>query len=138
MRISDWSSDVCSSDLGGPDLLKAVTTPGTLRDGTPVNYAFGLYTGRTAGRDSIGHSGSISGYRALVTWLPKERFGVVLMANGSQDLGVPTDKIVELYLGKAPPDPDGTGDLPDPIAATPTQPNGKAERRERVRQHGEK
>src|SRR3546814_11306873 len=63
--------------IGGPDLLKAVTTPGTLRDGTPVNYAFGLYTGRTAGRDSIGHSGSISGYRALVTWLPKERFGVV-------------------------------------------------------------
>src|SRR3546814_14139386 len=41
------------------------------------------------------------------------------MANGSQDLGVPTDKIVELYLGKAPPDPDRTGDLPDPIAATP-------------------
>src|SRR3546814_10489265 len=38
--------------IGGPDLLKAVTTPGTLRDGTPVNYAFGLYTGRTAGRDS--------------------------------------------------------------------------------------
>src|SRR3546814_9419615 len=85
MRISDWSSDVCSSDLGGPDLLKAVTTPGTLRDGTPVNYAFGLYTGRTAGRDSIGHSGSISGYRALVTWLPKERFGVVLMANGRSE-----------------------------------------------------
>src|SRR3546814_11846079 len=26
--------------IGGPDLLKAVTTPGTLRDGTPVNYAF--------------------------------------------------------------------------------------------------
>src|SRR3546814_4495209 len=44
--------------IGGPDLLKAVTTPGTLRDGTPVNYAFGLYTGRTAGRDSIGHSGN--------------------------------------------------------------------------------
>src|SRR3546814_11901020 len=123
MRISDWSSDVCSSDLGGPDLLKAVTTPGTLRDGTPVNYAFGLYTGRTAGRDSIGHSGSISGYRALVTWLPKERFGVVLMANGSPDLGVPTDQIVDLYLVRAPPHPARTRDLPAPISSPPSLPH---------------
>ena len=105
--------------LGGPDLLKTVTTPSKLRDGTAVNYAFGLYAGRSAGRDTIGHSGSVSGYRALVTWLPKERFGVVLMANGSQDLGVPADRIVELYLGKAPPDPNRTDDMPGPIAATP-------------------
>src|SRR3546814_7841299 len=27
MRISDWSSDVCSSDLGGPSALKAYVFP---------------------------------------------------------------------------------------------------------------
>src|SRR3546814_5859791 len=30
MRISDWSSDVCSSDLGRADVLKRVETPSAL------------------------------------------------------------------------------------------------------------
>lgn len=117
--MARWLSFFDGARIGSANLLKTVTTPGKLRDGSPLNYASGLYVGRSAGRDTIGHSGSTAGYRALVTWLPKERFGVVLIANGSQELGTPTDKIVELYLGKSTADPDPAKDMPEPIAATP-------------------
>lgn len=117
--MARWLTFFDGAKIGGPDLLKTVTSPGKLRNGTPLNYGFGLYVGRSAGRDTIGHSGSIAGYRALVTWLPKERFGVILIANGSQELGVVTDRIVELYLGSAPADPDPAKDMPAPIATTP-------------------
>jgi CubicO group peptidase (beta-lactamase class C family) len=117
--MGKWLAFLDRPTIGGPDLLRTITTPGKLRDGTPLNYAFGLYTERAAGRDAIGHSGSTAGFRAQVTWIPKDRFGVVLIANGSQDLGVPTDRIIELYLGKAAADPDPARDMPAPIATTP-------------------
>src|SRR3546814_8818218 len=39
MRISDWSSDVCSSDLGAPDLRPGVR-PQQWMDDTPGRFAY--------------------------------------------------------------------------------------------------
>src|SRR3546814_19969751 len=36
MRISDWSSDVCSSDLGGDALQRQGLHPGKNRDNQPL------------------------------------------------------------------------------------------------------
>src|SRR3546814_15842983 len=48
MRISDWSSDVCSSDLAG----SAVTTAGSLSD-TAMQPTCGLATSAATTRPSI-------------------------------------------------------------------------------------
>src|SRR3546814_15273264 len=42
MRISDWSSDVCSSDLGGAGLKKGETVSSLVLDGLPKKEWFNL------------------------------------------------------------------------------------------------
>src|SRR3546814_17881092 len=52
MRISDWSSDVCSSDLNelGPNRDYGVQLGGSLFDDT-LDYAVGVFNGAPDGRD---------------------------------------------------------------------------------------
>src|SRR3546814_3464202 len=56
MRISDWSSDVCSSDLGRPAAFNVAmrgivpSDPTQIsRDGTVAIYLDGVYLGRSQG-----------------------------------------------------------------------------------------
>src|SRR3546814_4054614 len=72
MRISDWSSDVCSSDLAGGDPLpfrggagRAVAGADRRRRVVDGGFAFGAAAGGAAGRagPDIGRARSASGAR---------------------------------------------------------------------------
>src|SRR3546814_20024107 len=67
MRISDWSSDVCSSDL---DSLSPKIRPCLARAGSPKHYASG--SGR---RQALELSAYIFGRWILRTHLMKQRTG---------------------------------------------------------------
>src|SRR3546814_8735458 len=53
MRISDWSSDVCSSDLGGSDSACHRRASGKRRPGGAAGAEL-----RTPGHDAVGDAGS--------------------------------------------------------------------------------
>src|SRR3546814_16827490 len=55
MRISDWSPDVCSSDLG---------TTSSYKDGWFLGFSSGITTGVWMGRDDAKPVGGLQGGRA--------------------------------------------------------------------------
>lgn len=44
-------------------------------------YGMGLFIGRYQGRTMIYHTGTISGYHAMMWWLPEEKLGVTVLLN---------------------------------------------------------
>src|SRR3546814_18298221 len=86
MRISDWSSDVCSSDLNGD----------------PNSYAFGLVIGTHRGLKTVSHSGGWAAFSTFVLHFPGEAFSVVVLMNhGSLSPGKTAYSIADLYLSAA-------------------------------------
>lgn len=97
-----WVANFDNPTVGDAALVEKIAAPGRLKDGGPVNYGYGLWRLRYAGRDAVAHDGSIAGYRALVLWLPKERFGVVVVANRPVDAADLAVGLIKAWLGAAP------------------------------------
>lgn len=97
-----WMANFDRPRVGDTALIDEVSTPGRLRDGKPVNYGFGLVRQDFAGHPAIMHDGSDSTYRSLFVFLPKERFGVVLLGNSQRNLSDAARRIVEIHLGAMP------------------------------------
>lgn len=95
-----WLGNFDRPQVGDRALIEQICTPGALRDGKPLHYAFGLYRQTYAGHDAVAHDGSDWAYHSVVVYLPRERFGVVVLANSERDLGAIARKIIEVYLGK--------------------------------------
>ena len=47
----------------------------------PQHYGMGLFIGEYQGRRMIYHTGTISGYHAMMWWLPQEKVGVTVLLN---------------------------------------------------------
>ncbi|MEO8451050.1 MAG: serine hydrolase [Gemmatimonadota bacterium] len=107
-----WDSNFYHNKLGsrGQALVDQVYTPGTLSNGSPLTYGFGLMPGKYRGLPVIEHGGSFIGYRTQLMRFPKERFSVAVLCN---DYTVNPDglarKVADLYLA----------DRLEPVAAAP-------------------
>lgn len=89
--------------IGDAALQSQLRAPGHLRDGSPVNYGFGLLTRDYAGHKAILHTGADAGFVAIVAYLPADDFGVVILMNTPMDLHEPVTKIVNLWLNDGAP-----------------------------------
>ncbi len=56
---------------------------GLLMDGSPTNYAGGLFMGEYQGQTTVGHSGKIAGYLCYAVRLPAAGLDVILLSNAS-------------------------------------------------------
>lgn len=89
--------------IGDNNLQELLRAPGTLNDGSTVNYGFGLTTRNYAGHKAVLHTGADAGYVAVVAYIPAQDFAVVIMMNTPSDLHVFVEKIVNLYLNDGAP-----------------------------------
>jgi N-acyl-D-amino-acid deacylase len=72
-----------------------------------TSYGLGFFLTTYRGRKLVWHSGSIDGYSALMSFLPRERIGVVVLTNLSGNRPVPicvTRSIFDRFLGLEPVD----------------------------------
>jgi hypothetical protein len=77
-----WDRNFYANRLGGGrELIEQLTTPGSLADGSPLKYAFGLSVGSYRGLATISHEGGFVGYRAELIRFPDERFSVAVLCN---------------------------------------------------------
>ena len=53
-------------------------------DGKPVPYGLGVQAVTFDGHPSLGHSGRLLGFRAVVRWLPRERIAIAVVTNQSR------------------------------------------------------
>jgi CubicO group peptidase (beta-lactamase class C family) len=76
-----WDANFYAPTVGGRSLVQALQTPGRLANGTPTEYALGLFVGAYRGLPTVRHGGSWAGYRAELLRFPSEKTSVMVLCN---------------------------------------------------------
>ncbi len=78
-----WDQNFYRNRLGegGQGLIDRMLIPGTLNDGSELDYACGLGISEHRGLRMIGHGGGFKGFRAELIRFPEQRFSVVVLCN---------------------------------------------------------
>ncbi len=95
-----WTTNFDDNKLqGGDQLLELILTPGTLADGSPHGYAFGLRVDAVGGRQAIHHGGGWVGFTAGMVRFPDERLSVVVFSNCQAPSDRLAMRLANLLLG---------------------------------------
>lgn len=102
LDLYKWDQNFYDNKLGNGDqaIIEKMYTEGTLNDGTPIRYAFGLETDPYNGLRMIDHGGSHGGFKAQFRRFPDQKFSVIVLANRS-DANVDgiSLRLADLFLG---------------------------------------
>jgi hypothetical protein len=81
--LGKWDHNFYRNRLGkgSASLVRLLTTPGTLDDGTPFPYAFGLEVSTHHNATVITHAGADPGYKAEVVRFPERQLTIIALAN---------------------------------------------------------
>lgn len=112
--LAKWVVNFDSMRVGGAQAMAMTRTRGVLNDGATIPYAFGLSHGEYRGEATIGHSGSWAGFATYVVHFPRQRFGVVVLANTpAVNASRAAFQLADVFLGSA------LGAVPATPATTP-------------------
>jgi CubicO group peptidase (beta-lactamase class C family) len=97
-----WDQNFYHPKVGDQAFLDQIQTPGTLNDGKPLEYGFGLMARDYGGLKTIVHSGAFMGYRTMIQRFPDQRWTAVMLCNLStmspETLAL---RIADIYLADA-------------------------------------
>lgn len=101
-----WALNFTRPVIGNPQIMKKMTTRGTLDNGDSISYAMGLNTGPYRGLMLIGHVGAEAGYRSFFGMFPAQNLSITVLSNNAEadptSLGL---KVADLLLkDKFPPE----------------------------------
>ena len=102
--LAKWTRELLHPSVFAADLIATMTTPGTLRDGTPMNYGFGIVRDVLWGRPALTHGGADAGYRALCDSYPGDDASVIVFSNGQADVGAVGRVLADAFLAPGPPE----------------------------------
>lgn len=113
--LAKWDASFYTARVGGKALVDGLLARGTLADGTPLDYAAGLFHGTYRGQPTVWHSGGWAGFRAQLLRFPQQRTSVIVLCNAaSSDPRKLADAIADVVLaGKLGP--------AEPAAAPPAK-----------------
>ena len=97
--LARWDQNFYDKKVGGSALIEQMLTPGTLNDGTKLEYAYGLYVTSYKGLKTIVHNGSTLGYQGTLHRFPDQHFSVALLCNvrGNNPDGL-ARRVADIYL----------------------------------------
>lgn len=119
--MAKWAGNFTTPVVGDAALIEHLSAPWQLRDGTPVNYGYGLTRETVAGHAAVTHSGGISGFNTNFVYFPEQDFAVVVLANRSFPAEELTTKVAGIYLPAGSATAQAAGQAPA-SQATPAQP----------------
>jgi CubicO group peptidase (beta-lactamase class C family) len=76
-----WDENFYKPQVGDSALLHRLQTPGTLNNGQPLTYAWGLEIGKYRGLAIVEHGGSLGGYRAHLIRFPQQHASIATLCN---------------------------------------------------------
>jgi CubicO group peptidase (beta-lactamase class C family) len=80
--LARWDANFDEDRLTDGWLPHQLTERGTLADGTPIHYAWGLSVRTHRGLPIVSHGGNFPGWEAKMVRFPTERTSVIVLANG--------------------------------------------------------
>jgi len=103
-----WDRNFLENRLGGPDFLGVMHTKGVLSNGEVLDYALAIREGEHRGLRTLGHTGSMMGFKAYYVRYPEQQFSTWVLCNMGDivpaELG---SRIAELYLSESM-EPEGS------------------------------
>jgi len=107
----------------GARALKLMQTEAILVNGEGTGHGMGLGPVQWRGLPTVGHSGSLAGYRAMFRAFPSEKTSIVVLCNsGEEDASKLVAQVAEVFLSSRtvrPPDPSPTSRESPAIDPTP-------------------
>jgi hypothetical protein len=104
----------------GAQALKLMQTVATLDNRQGTGYGMGLGSVQWRGLHTVGHSGSLAGYRTMFQTFPSEKTSIVVLCNsGAADASKLTAQVAEVFLSSRmdrPPDLSPTSPGPSPAS----------------------
>ena len=113
--LAAWSANFDEDQLTDGWLPERLTTTGSLDDGTPIHYAWGLSVRTHRGLPIVSHGGSFPGWGSKMVRFPTENTTVIVLAN-REDLDVSAmafrlaDEILAGRIDPSAPHADDTFD----------------------------
>jgi len=108
--LAKWDRNFSTVQVGGPEVIAQIQTPGTFNNGKQMSYAWGLVEDTYRGARQIGHGGSDHGYRADYSRFPDFGFTVTCLSNVSDsNPHVLTQRVTDAVLGDRLASPTSLG-----------------------------
>ena len=104
--LAKWAQELMHPSVFGAELIAAMTAPGALRDGTRLNYGFGIMRATLGGRAALNHDGGDAGYRAFFACFPEDDASIVVCSNGQADTGRIGLALADAFLSPVPSPPE--------------------------------
>jgi D-alanyl-D-alanine carboxypeptidase len=96
--LAKWNLALDERKLLKAPSYQEMWTPVTLKDGQTHGYGFGWSLEKTNGRPTVGHGGSIDGFRSFVVRYPEERLGIIVLANTDSCMpAIIAQRVASLY-----------------------------------------
>ena len=98
--LAKWDQNFDHPQVGGPEAIRQLTTPGKLNNGQSIPYAMGLFIDHYRGLNWIHHSGEWVGYRAALSRFPDQHFSTLVTCNcvGSMNPMGMAKRVADIYL----------------------------------------
>ena len=99
-----WQRALAAGQVVSPAGYEQMTARGSLVNGDPVHYGYGLSLGEEHGFARVSHGGGINGFRAQLAHYPEADLGVAVLINsGSGRPGLLANRIARAALGMDQP-----------------------------------
>jgi CubicO group peptidase (beta-lactamase class C family) len=79
--LAKWVINFETARVGGSAAMALTRSRGALNDGSTIPYAFGVSHGEYRGLPTVSHSGGWASFSTFVLHFPRQRVGVVVLAN---------------------------------------------------------
>lgn len=99
-----WQRALTSGNAVSAASYERMAARGSLVNGDPVHYGYGLSLGEEHGLAKVSHGGGINGFRAQLALYPEEDLGIAVLINsGSGQPGLLENRIARAVLGMEQP-----------------------------------
>jgi hypothetical protein len=92
--LAAWTLALSSGKVVSPASYKLMTTPGTLNDGKPLTYGFGLGIGTVGGHRQVSHNGGINGFISELHHYPDDSLVTVVLTNTGALTAVQLERLI--------------------------------------------
>ena len=92
--LAAWTLALSSGKVVSPASYKAMTTPGTLNDGKPLVYGFGLGVGAMGGHRKVSHNGGINGFISELHHYPEDSLVTVVLTNTGALTAIQLERLI--------------------------------------------
>ncbi len=92
--LATWTIALSSGKVVSPASYAEMTTPGTLNNGKPLTYGFGLGTGTLGGHRQVSHNGGINGFISELHHYPSDSLITVVLTNVEGNVAPALERLV--------------------------------------------